>query len=122
MADAAENVWPEENYLRYLAADRALYAWCLTRVGGVPVDKAAVRAEARFPYEPQGTPYHGLIHHAGAWQIAMLDLFGGHTRQPEEFGLAAELEAESLWLFHGERKTAEPGAAADAAPSAGRGY
>ena len=29
----------------------------------------------------------------------MADLFGKHTRQPEEFGLAAEYEAEKRRLF-----------------------
>ena len=113
MGEAAGSDWPEVDYLRYLKADRALYAWCLSRVGGVPADEAATRAEARLPYEPPDAPYRGMIHHAGAWEIAMSDVFQDHTRRPEEFGLAAELEAESLWLFHGERKYAEPGAAAD---------
>ena len=44
--------------------------------------------------------------------MAMRDLFG-QWRQPEEFGLAEEYEAERMRLFHGERKHAEPGAASD---------
>lgn len=116
MADAAANVWPEADYLRYLAADRALYAWCLTRVGGVSAAEAAARAEMRFPYEPPDAPFRGLIHHAGAWEIAAADLFGDFPRRhPEEFGVAEELTAQVRWLFHGQREQAEPGAAPDTA-------
>jgi hypothetical protein len=104
VTETAKDVWPEEEYLHYLKAERALYAWCLLRVGGIPADEATARADTRFPYEPPDKPYRGLIHHAGAWEIAMVDLFRDHTRRPEEFGLADELKAQALWLFHGERK------------------
>lgn len=61
-------------------------------------DEAMRRAVARFYYEPMTE--RGLMRHARAWRIAMADLFGTHTRQPEEFGLAAEYDAEVGRLFH----------------------
>lgn len=108
MGEETQGCWTEEEYLLYLKADRALYAWCLSRVGGIPVDEAANRAEVRFPYEPPHKPFRGLIHHAGAWEIAMVTLFKDHARRPEEFGLADEYKAQALWLFYGEGNQAKP--------------
>ncbi|AWM42263.1 hypothetical protein C1280_15050 [Gemmata obscuriglobus] len=81
-----------------MEAEQQLYAWVLVKIGGVEPDEAHRRSVARFHYEPMDK--RGLMTHAGAWRIAMADLFGNHTRQPEEFGLAAEYEAEVRRLFH----------------------
>ncbi len=103
MADpeVPENFWPDEEYVPYLEAEQKLYAWVLTKVGGIEKTEAMRRAVVRFHYEPMND--RGAITHDGAWVIAMADLFGNHCRQPEEFGLAAEYEAELRRLFHGTR-------------------
>ena len=92
--------WPDEEYVPYLEAERRLYAWILTRVSGVEPEEAMRRAVARFEYQPMSE--RGTITHIGAWRIAMADLFG-RRREPDEFGLAEELEAQRMRLFHGER-------------------
>lgn len=92
--------WPDEEYVPYLYAEQRLYAWILTRVGMVEPEEAMRSAVARFAYEPMNE--RGSITHLGAWRIAMGDLFG-RQRDPEEFGLAEELEARRMSLFHGER-------------------
>jgi hypothetical protein len=94
-----DNWWPDEEYIPYQLAEQRLYAWVLVRVGGIEAEEAMRRAVARFPFEPMSE--RGLINHAGAWRIAMADLFGDPGRQPGEFGLAAEVEAEVRRLFHG---------------------
>jgi hypothetical protein len=103
MAEAQpDNWWPDEEYVPYLEAEQRLYAWVLAKVGGVEPDEAMRRAVARFHYETMRE--RGPITHIGAWQVAMADLFG-RPRSPEEFGLAAELEAQVKRLFHGEQST-----------------
>jgi hypothetical protein len=96
-----DNWWPDEEYVPYLAAEQALYAWVLNKVGGIEPDEARRRAVARFHYEPMSE--RGIITHFGAWEIAMADLFGDRHRRPEEFGLEAEYEAEQQKLFHGSK-------------------
>ena len=93
-------LWPDHEYVPYLDAEQQLYAWVLSKVGGVEAAEAMKRAAARFYYEPVSE--RGVLTHEGAWRIAMADLFGNHRRQPEEFGLAAEFEATVQRLFHGE--------------------
>ncbi len=95
-----DNEWPDEEYVPYLEAEQKLYAWVLIRVGGVEPDEALQRGRATFHYEPIAE--RGLITHAGAWRIAMADLFGDHTRQPKDFGLTAEYDAEVHRLFDRE--------------------
>ena len=112
MAEALpDNWWPDEEYIPYLEAEQRLYAWVLVKIGSVEPDEAMRQAVARFHYESMSE--RGLMTHAGAWRIAMCDLFGDHRHAPAEFGLAAEYEAESRRLFHGEQRHAEPGATAD---------
>ena len=96
-APLLDNWWPDEEYVPYLEAEQALYAWVLSRVGGIEPEEARRRAVARFHYEPMSE--RGSITHFGAWRIAMADLFRDHCRQPEEFGLAAEYQAEMRRLF-----------------------
>ena len=95
-----DNWWPDEEYVPYLYAEQRLYARVLVRVGGVEPGEAMQRAVARFHYESMSV--RGPITHDGAWVIAMCDLFGDHCHEPDEFGLAAEYEAELRRLFHGE--------------------
>jgi hypothetical protein len=96
----AENWWPDEEYVPYIHAEQRLYAWILTAVAGIEPDEAMRRAKARFHYEPMNE--RGMITHAGAWRVAMGDLFGC-DRRPDEFGLAEELEARVQRYFHDER-------------------
>ncbi|MBA4062937.1 MAG: hypothetical protein C0501_04365 [Isosphaera sp.] len=99
MAEAPpDDWWPDEEYVPYLEAEQRLYAWVLVKVGGVEPDEATRRAVARFHYEP--IDRRGIMTHEGAWRVAMADLFGNHARQPAEFGLASEYEAELRRLFH----------------------
>ncbi|QEG26397.1 hypothetical protein GobsT_11420 [Gemmata obscuriglobus] len=101
MAEAQpDDWWPDEEYVPYLEAEQRLYAWVLARVGGVESGEAMRRAVARFHYEPMAE--RGLMTHAGAWRIAMCDLFGDHCHSPAEFGLAAEYAAEERRWFHDE--------------------
>jgi hypothetical protein len=95
-----DNWWPDEEYLPYLESEQRLYAWVLTTVGGIEPTEAMRRAVARFHYQPMSE--RGMITHIGAWKIAMVDLFG-RRRDPEEFGLTADLEAQIERLFHGEQ-------------------
>ncbi|HEV3258638.1 MAG TPA: hypothetical protein VG013_17315 [Gemmataceae bacterium] len=92
-----DNWWPDEEYVPYMEAEQKLYAWVLSKVGGIEPMEAIRRAVARFHYEPIGE--RGIMTHEGAWRIAMCDLFGDHRRCPAEFGLAAEYEAEVRRLF-----------------------
>lgn len=95
-----DNWWPDEEYVPYLEAEQRLYAWVLVKVGRVEPDEAMHRAVARFHYEPMSV--RGLMTNSGAWRIAMADLFGNHTRQPADFGLAAEYESEMRRLFRND--------------------
>jgi hypothetical protein len=92
--------WPDSDYVPYLEAEQRLYAWVLTRVAGVPWEEAMTRAVARFHY--QSIEDRGVMTNMGAWRVAMIDLFGHHRHDPEEFGVAQEYEAERMRLFHGE--------------------
>ncbi|HZZ80055.1 MAG TPA: hypothetical protein VFE62_16195 [Gemmataceae bacterium] len=96
----SENWWPDDEYVPYIQAEQRLYAWVLAKVGGVEPGEAMRRGIARFHYESMEE--RGLITHAGAWQIAMCDLFGDRRREPKDFGLAEEYEAEVRRLFHGD--------------------
>jgi hypothetical protein len=89
--------WPDYEYVPYLEAEQRLYAWVLPQVGGVEPAEAERRAAARFHYEPEGE--RGVLTPDGAWRIAMADLFGGHCRHPEEFGVAEELVEQTTRLF-----------------------
>lgn len=66
----------EVEYLEYLRAERARYAWALRTHGGVPAAQADEAAERRYPYEPPDAPHRGLIFHDEAWHWAMLELEG----------------------------------------------
>jgi hypothetical protein len=98
-ADLPDNWWPDEEYIPYLEAEQRLYAWVLAKVGGVEPEEAMRRAVSRFHYETMEE--RGLMTHAGAWRVAMWDLFGGDDRrEPADFGLAPEYEAKLRRLFH----------------------
>jgi len=92
-----DNSWPDHEYVPYLEAEQQLYTWILSKVGGIEPAEAMRRAVARFHYEPESE--RGAITHDGAWRIAMADLFGDHCHDPEEFGLAKELEAQTKRFF-----------------------
>jgi hypothetical protein len=101
MAEQASNdTWPDHEYLPYLKAEQALYAWVLSKVAGVNPEEAMNRAILRFHYEPPEE--RGGITHFGAWRIAMADLFGDPHHRPEEFGLAEQLDEQVRRLFHGD--------------------
>jgi hypothetical protein len=101
MADELEdNWWPDEDYVPYLEAEQRMYAWVLVKVADVEPAEAMQRAIIRFHYEPMSE--RGLMTHAGAWRIAMCDLFGDYYHDPADFGLETEYEAECRRLFHDE--------------------
>jgi len=66
----------EKEYIKYLASERHMYAWCLVRYGGMSNAEAESEALDRYPYESPDTDYRGIIFHDEAWHWAMLRLFG----------------------------------------------
>ena len=80
--------WPEHKYLRYLKGERARYAWVMRTYAAMSSVQADEAADLRYPYEPPGTAYRGLIFHDEAWHWAMLALKGEQywLRHPELLG------------------------------------
>ena len=74
----ADNPWcqNEKEYCAYLAHERHMFAWCLSEIGGFTSDEAHHSALKRYPYEPPGDEYRGLIFHDEAWHYAMWHLHG----------------------------------------------
>lgn len=70
--------WPEEEYARYLAAERVRYAWVMRTRGGMAPAQADEAAEQWYTYEPPENPYRDLVFHEDAWHWAMLALKGDH--------------------------------------------
>jgi len=77
--------WPEDEYVRYLHGERARYAWVMRKYGTMSSAQADEAADMRYPYQPPGTAYRGMIFHNLAWHWAMLALKGEHywLRYPE---------------------------------------
>ena len=73
---AADQAWDEQEYLQYLQSERARYAWVMRAYGGMTQAEADEAAQLRYPYEPPGTAFRGLIFHAEAWHLAMIELNG----------------------------------------------
>lgn len=63
--------WDEREYLRYLEAERADYAWTMQHYGGLSADEARQAAVEFYDYEPPDKPYRGLVFHEVAWHWAM---------------------------------------------------
>lgn len=80
---AADDPWAEAEYVRYLQGERARYAWVMRTYGAMSAAQADEAADLRYPYEPPGTAYRGLVFHDEAWHWAML-----------------ALEGEQYWLRH----------------------
>ena len=77
MNQAADESWPnEDEYCRYLAAERHLYAFVLREHGGLSAAQAHQEAQVRYPYEPADDEFRALIFHDEAWHWAMLHLYG----------------------------------------------
>lgn len=76
MRSASETDDTEHAYRRTLEAERRSFAWVLRTYGGQTPARARAEALARYPYEPPGAPYRGLIFHDEAWHWAMLHLHG----------------------------------------------
>jgi hypothetical protein len=77
--------WPEDKYVRYLHGQRARYAWVMRTYGDMSAAQAEKAADLRYPYQPPGTAYRGLIFHDDAWHWAMRALKGEQwwLRHPE---------------------------------------
>jgi|SRR5262245_12790916 len=82
---AAAEVWSESEYTCYLRGERERFAWVLRTYGDMSLEQAREAAIRRYPYEPPGTQFRGLIFHDEAWHWAMLFLHGEHywSRHPE---------------------------------------
>ena len=77
MNQAEDAAWPsEEEYCRYLEAERHLYAFVLREHGGLPEADAQKQALERYPYEAADDEFRALIFHYEAWHWAMLHLYG----------------------------------------------
>ena len=98
MAETAETI--ESEYLAQLEHERHMFAWAVSRLGGVPSDQAEVMAERRYPYEPPSDKYRDLAFHNSAWHKAMLHLRGEmywvKNRGLEKKPFAYEVEEERL--------------------------
>jgi hypothetical protein len=79
------DAWPEDEYVQYLRAERARYAWVMRTYGAMSSAQADEAADLRYPYEPPGTAYRGLVFHDEAWHWAMRALKGERyrSRYPE---------------------------------------
>ncbi|MEY9908713.1 hypothetical protein ABIA35_004946 [Catenulispora sp. MAP12-49] len=85
--------WPEEEYARYLEAERRRYAWVMRTYGGMTGAEADEAAEQWYDYEPPDKPYRGLVFHDEAWHWAMTAIKGDHywagdpglTEPPQEY-------------------------------------
>ena len=77
MNQAEDAAWPsEEEYCRYLEAERHLYAFVLREHGGLPEADAQKQALERYPYESADDEFRALIFHDEAWHWAMLHMYG----------------------------------------------
>lgn len=68
--------WDEAEYLDCVQSERRGYAWVMQHHGGLAPKEARKAALERYPYEPPGAPYRGLIFHDEAWHWAMLAIHG----------------------------------------------
>ena len=82
---AEDDTWPEDEYVQYLRGERARYAWVMRTYGTMSSAQANEAADLRYPYEPPGTAFRGLVFHDEAWHWAMLALKGERywLRYPE---------------------------------------
>jgi hypothetical protein len=87
----------EEEYVRYLAAERRGYAWVLQRYGGRSPRRAEEEAVEVYAYEPPDAAYRGLVFHETAWHWAMNSVFGARyaTEHPELAFPSEEYERET---------------------------
>ncbi|GAA3246510.1 hypothetical protein [Nonomuraea helvata] len=90
-----ETVWGEEEYVACLRDERRNFAWVMQRYGGLTSAEAEEAGLERYPYEPSGTPFRGLIFHDEAWHWAMLRIYGDRytVDHPEVAHPSAEYEA-----------------------------
>ncbi|GCD47157.1 hypothetical protein [Streptomyces paromomycinus] len=68
--------WSEADHLDCLQAERRGYAYVMRQHGGLTSSAARETALERYPYEPDGDPYRGLVFHDEAWHWAMLAIHG----------------------------------------------
>lgn len=71
--------WSEDEYVRYLRAERRRFAWVMEHHGGLSQTEARAAALERCPYEASDDPHRGLIFHDEAWHWAMLRI---HQNEP----------------------------------------
>lgn len=66
----------EEEYVRYLHAERRCFAWVMEQHGGLAPAEAEAAALAHYPYEANESQFRGLIFHDEAWHWAMVEIHG----------------------------------------------
>lgn len=86
----------EEEYRRYLNAERRAYAWALSEFGGLGLDAARSAALDQYPYQGPEDSYRELVFHDESWHWAMLRLHGSRywERQPDLLHPPVAYEAE----------------------------
>ena len=95
------SAWPEDDYVRYLEAERELLARTLIRCGDFS-EEARQYALNHYPYEPADKKLRGSVFHNISWHWAMMELHGDrywldhpHLARPD-----ALYQKESRELFH----------------------
>jgi hypothetical protein len=105
VADPAdENPWAEEEYVKCLAHERHMFAWCLVNMDGCSPESAERQACERYPYKPSEDPHRGLIFHDEAWHWASLRICGDFywLSQPGSESPSPEYRSESARFETGD--------------------
>ncbi|MEV7971652.1 hypothetical protein [Cellulomonas sp. NPDC089187] len=89
--------WSQEEYCRYLNAERRAYAWTLSELGGFTADTARSAAVEQYPYLGAADPYRGLVFHHESWHWAMLRLHGDRYWEREPGLLHPPSAYEAAW-------------------------
>lgn len=89
--------WEEEEYCRYLNAERRAYAWVLTEVGGFAGAAAQLAARAQYPYQAPDAEDRGRVFHDESWHWAMLRLHGDLYWQHRPELLHPPTDYEVVW-------------------------
>ena len=89
--------WDEEEYCRYLNAERRGYAWVLSESGGLTPGAARAAALTQYPYERADQAQRGQVFHDEAWHRAMLRLHGELYWRTRPELLHPPVDYESVW-------------------------
>jgi hypothetical protein len=93
------NPWQldEVAYLKHLGEERHMFAWCMSKYGGLAPEAARAAALDFYTYEHPSDEHRGLVFHDEAWHWAMLRLIGHEywQKQPHLAQPSAGYEAQS---------------------------